>query len=65
MSSVYSFLTGSTTTNSFFDAVAGISLEIGYTAHVGLNGVVLHLVERTPWRVCVMWPLRFSAVVRW
>ena len=63
MSSLYSLLTGSTTTKSSFDFVAGISLEIGDTSRVELDGVGLILLERTPWQVCVMWPLRVSAVV--
>ena len=54
ISSVYSLLTGLMTMKSLFDVVAGISPESGDTARVGLDGVVLHLAERTPWQVCVM-----------
>ena len=48
MSSLYSLLTGTTTTKSLFDVMAWISLESGYTARLELDGVVLRLVERTP-----------------
>ena len=32
---------------------------------VGLDDVDFCLVELTPWRVCVIWPLRVSLVVGW
>ena len=65
MSSVYSLLRGLTTTNSLSDLVPRISMDIGDTARVVLNGVTLRLVERTPWQVCVLWTLRVSVVVGW
>ena len=65
MSSVYSLLTVSPTTLSLFNVVAGISMESGDTARVGLDGMVLRLVDCTTLQVCVMWALRVSAVIGW
>ena len=50
---------------NLFDFVLGISLEIWDTSQVGVDGVGLRLVERKPWQVYVMWPLRVSPVVGW
>ena len=39
--------------------VVGVELAYGLYGAVGLVGVVT-LLERTPWRDCLMWPGRFS-----
>ena len=65
VSSVYSLLTGLTTTKGSFDFVAGTLMAIGDTSWVRLDGAALRLVERTSWRVCVMWSLRVFPVVGW